>query len=392
MSAADAKSDLSFPPPEKSGVDVLIIAGEHSGDEHAAQMAREALSREPNLNVVAIGGRHLKEAGAQLLFDLTHLSVVGFYEVLKNYRVFKKLFAETVDWIRQHQPKAVCFVDYPGFNLRVAQELFNQEISRKAGGSVSLLYYISPQVWAWKAKRRFKMARLLDSLAVIFPFELETFDDTSLETVFVGHPFLAGEYDLPVQYDPDAPVLLLPGSRSSAVSRIAPVMFRAFHECKQHRAKIKAKCIYANDTLKDQLLDLLYESNLRKDIELAPNTEAIGGSAVLTSSGTMSLKCALAGIPGAIVYRVHPATYALGRFLINVPYIGIANLILDKEFYPEFIQDAANPRDLAKEIEACLERPERIRNTLHMSAQLRDELDKPSDGDVTDWLLKRIQN
>ena len=390
MSASDIKSDLSFSPPAKSGVDLLVIAGEHSGDEHAAQMVRDALSRDPNLNVVAIGGRHLEEAGAQLLFDLTHFSVVGFYEVLKNYSIFKKLFTETINWIREHQPKAVCFVDYPGFNLRVAQELFDRKISKKAGGPVSLLYYISPQVWAWKAKRRFKMARLLDSLAVIFPFEIETFDDTSLETAFVGHPFLTGEYDLPVQYDPDAPVLLLPGSRSAAISRIAPVMFSAFHECKQHRAKIKAKCIYANDTLKDQLLDLLYKSNLRKEIELVSNTEAIGASAVLTSSGTMSLKCALAGIPGAIVYRVHPATYALGRFLIKVPYIGIANLILDKALYPEFIQDAANPKTLAKEIEACLERPDRIRNTLHMSAQLRDELDKPSDGDVADWLLKRI--
>ena len=390
MSASDVKSGFSFPSPVNSGVDLLVIAGEHSGDEHAAQMVCDARLRDPDLNVVAIGGRHLEEAGAQLLFDLTHFSVVGFYEVLKNYGFFKKLFTETIDWIRRYEPKAVCFVDYPGFNLRVAQELFDQKISKKGGGPVSLLYYISPQVWAWKAKRRFKMADLLDSLAVIFPFEIETFDDTSLETVFVGHPFLAGEYDLPVQYDPDAPMLLLPGSRSAAVNRIAPIMFNAFHECKQHRAKIEARCIYANDTLKDQLLDLLYKSNLRKDIELVSNTEAIGASAVLTSSGTMSLKCALAGIPGAIVYRVHPVTYALGRFLIKVPYIGIANFILDKALYPEFIQEAANPGTLAKEIETCLERPERIRNTLHMSAQLRDELDKPSDGDAADWLLKRI--
>jgi len=390
MSPSKNSLEVPFPAPEQEGVDLLIIAGEHSGDEHGAQMAKNVLARNPDLKVAAIGGRHLEEAGAQLLFDLTQFSVVGFYEVLKNYSSFKKLFAETIDWIQKYRPKAVCFIDYPGFNLRLAQALFDQKLSKKAGGPVSLLYYIGPQVWAWKAKRRFKMAELIDSLAVIFPFEVETFADTKLETVFVGHPFLTSEYELPVQYDPDAPILLLPGSRSAALGRIAPVMLEALKESRHHRSKIRANCIYANDTLKDQLSDLLHEKGLKKDVDLVPNSETIGASAVLTSSGTMSLKCALAGIPGAVVYRLHSFTYALGRFLIKVPFIGIANLILGKALYPEYIQGAASPKVLATQIVECLEQPERIRNTQHLAAELRDELDKPSDGDVADWLLKRI--
>jgi len=223
MSASPVESSFSFPPPEKEGVDLLVMAGEHSGDEHAAKMVTSLLKRNPNLNIVAIGGEELRQAGAELLFDLVQHSVVGFFEAVKKYTTFKPIFDESVNWIRKHQPKAVCFVDNPGFNLRVAQALHDASISKKSGGSVSLLYYISPQVWAWKAKRRFKMAKLLDSLAVIFPFEVESFADTDLETIFVGHPFLGNEYDLPVHYDPDGPVLLLPGSRSAAVGRIAPV-------------------------------------------------------------------------------------------------------------------------------------------------------------------------
>jgi len=390
MSQSQSELSFSFPAPASDELDLLVIAGEHSGDEHGAEMVKRVLRKSPDLKVAAVGGRHLEAAGAQLLFDLTQFSVVGFVEVLKNYGSFKRLFDETIHWIREYRPKAVCFIDYPGFNLRVAQELEKEKLSRKQGGSIALLYYVSPQVWAWKAKRRFKMARLLDSLAVIFPFEVETFGDTSLETVFVGHPFMAGEYDLPIQYDADGPALLLPGSRAAAVEHIAPVMFRAFAEYRKRRSKKTAKCIYANYVLRAQLEGLLNRYGLADDVELVSNAETIGASSVLASSGTMSLKCALAGVPGAIVYRLHPATYALGRLFVRIPYIGIANLILNKPLYPEFIQGAARPKRLAEDLMECAESPERIRRTLRLSAELRDELDRPSKGGVADWLLARL--
>src|SRR5690606_27332285 len=156
----------------------------HSGDEHAARMLAGALKKRPELKVCAVAGRHSEAAGAQLLFDLTQYSVVGFFEVLKHYKELKSLFDEILRWIREHRPKVVCFVDYPGMNLRIAKRLTLEGLSARSGGATRLLYYISPQVWAWKAKRKFQMGTMLDSLAVIFPFEVDVFTGTNLDTRF----------------------------------------------------------------------------------------------------------------------------------------------------------------------------------------------------------------
>ncbi len=207
---------------------MLIVAGEHSGDEHGARMVRELRAKQPGVTVAALGGPELAAAGAQLLHDLTASSVVGFVEVLKNLSKFRALFAETLRWIAEHQPRAVCFIDYPGFNLRLASALRERGLSVKGGGKIKTLYYISPQIWAWKAKRRFTMARDLDALAVIFPFEVACYADTTLPVEFVGHPFVAPDYVSPVKYDPAGPVLLLPGSRQQAVARIFPVLLGGF--------------------------------------------------------------------------------------------------------------------------------------------------------------------
>lgn len=384
--------DFSFPQPKEGPVDVLVIAGEHSGDEHAARMVTAAKAKNSTLKVCAVGGRHLDAAGAQLLFDLTQYSVVGFVEVLKNYKELKRLFDEIVGWIKEYRPKAVVFVDYPGMNLRIAKRLSEEGISSRAGGSTRLLYYISPQVWAWKEKRKFEMAKILDSLAVIFPFEVDVFEGTQLETRFVGHPFLSSDYDLPVSYDPSGPILLLPGSRRAAIGRIAPILFSAFSECLKSKSKLQAVCIYASDELKELLESILEKyPDVAQRIELRPNTDSLGARAVLTSSGTMSLNCALANIPGAVAYRTHPLTYIMGRMLVKIPYIGIANLLLDKPLYPEFIQGAASRKRLAAEITDCIENVDRIKQTRNWAAELRDLLDKPSSGGVADWLLEYVE-
>ncbi|MCB1121862.1 MAG: lipid-A-disaccharide synthase, partial [Verrucomicrobiae bacterium] len=218
MSYVPVLSD-ELDPPTHGRIDLLVIAGEHSGDEHAAALVRNLKREQPAIQIAAVGGEKLQEAGAQLLFDLTHLSVVGFFEVLKHYKYFKQLFGTVVSWIKQHQPRAVLFVDYPGFNLRLAKTLFEQGISLKGGGETLLLYYISPQVWAWKAKRRFEMARLLDGLSVIFPFEVDCFADTDLPTTYVGHPFLQSKQDCDLAFDPQARLMLLAGSRVTNVKR-----------------------------------------------------------------------------------------------------------------------------------------------------------------------------
>ncbi|PTY03167.1 lipid-A-disaccharide synthase [Opitutaceae bacterium EW11] len=382
---------VRLPPPARGPVDLLVVAGEHSGDQHAAKLVRELRKRNPGLTVAALGGPELAHAGAQLLYDLTASSVVGLAEVVKNIPFFKALFDETVSWIAQHRPRVVCLVDYPGFNLRLAKTLFERGLSRKRGGPIALAYYISPQIWAWKAGRRFTMAKHLDAMAVIFPFEVGCYGDTDLAVEFVGHPFLAEGYRSPVQYDPAGPILLLPGSRRQAVSRIFPVMlagYRAFGER-------TALTLYPSE----EIGVLLRAAKPGPNVELrrtpsegtTADAEPVRASAVLTSSGTMSMHCALAGIPGAVVYRASTLTYLFGRWLVKVPYLGISNLLLNEAMYPEYIQGAARPEALARELNHCLHDPERQRVTAQRAERLRHVLRQPATGTAADWLERQLK-
>lgn len=384
------KSTVVLSPPLSGSVDVLFVAGEHSGDQHAARLVRELKVLRPEIRVAALGGPEIAATGAQLLYDLTASSVVGIFEVLKNYSFFKNLFATTLSWIRQYQPKAVCFVDYPGFNLRLAEALFDEGLSAKAGGSIKTLFYISPQIWAWKAGRRFTMAKHLDALAVIFPFEVGSYADTSLVPEFVGHPFLARDYAAPVVYDQAGPVLLLPGSRKQAVSRIFPLMLAGFRAAALNR---QAMVLYPSDEVGVVLRSFAPPENveLRRTAEEGEtSTSPVRASAVLTSSGTMSMHCALAGIPGAIVYRANPLTYLLGRWLVKVPYLGIANLLLKEAMYPEYIQGAATPSALAAEINTCIQNPERRNTTRKKAEKLRTLLGQSTAGTPAEWLLRQL--
>jgi len=374
---------LHLPPPADGAVDLLIVAGEHSGDEHGARMVRELRAKQPGLKVAALGGPELAAAGAQLLYDLTASSVVGFVEVLKNYSAFRALFCETLRWIAEHQPRAVCFIDYPGFNLRMAAELRKRGLSVKGGGKIKALYYISPQIWAWKAKRRFTMARDLDALAVIFPFEVACYADTKLPVEFVGHPFVAPDYVSPVRYEPSGPILLLPGSRQQAVARIFPVLMRGFYAFGGYDAVV----LYPSD----DILKVLRAAKPPPSVRLLPMGKPVAASAVLTSSGTMSMHCALAAIPGAIAYRTNPLTYLLARWWVKIDYIGIANLLLKEPMYPEYIQGAATSQALAAELHTCLDSPARRTRTAAQAAQLRALLIQPTGGSAADWLARQLQ-
>lgn len=379
----------SYSPPIGGRVDLLIIAGEHSGDEHAARMVRDVRQAHPSLTIAALGGPQLAAAGAQLLHDMTASSVVGLVEVLKNYPFFKALFAETLRWIAAYRPRAVCFVDYPGFNLRMAAALRERGLSRRGGGAIKTLFYISPQIWAWKAKRRFTMARDLDAMAVIFPFEPECYKDTTLPVEFVGHPFVAPDYRAPVRYEASGPILLLPGSRKQAVARIFPVLLAGFRAFGQSEAVV----LYPSADILEVLRGMSPPPNVRllQVGEGPAQRDPIAASAVLTSSGTMSMHCALAAIPGAIAYRANPMTYVLGRMLVKVEYLGIANLLLGEPMYPEYIQDAATPAALARELRAAVHEPGRRERTVAQAARLRSLLTVPATRTAADWIARQLQ-
>lgn len=349
-----APPSMELPAPPRNA-DVLFVAGEHSGDQHAALIARELQEQHPDWGLAAVGGPALEKAGVQLLHDLTKDSVVGLVEVLRHYGEFKQLFNAVLDWVETHAPKVVILVDYPGFNLRLAEALQKRGLSRKGGGTVAVYQYVSPQIWAWKAGRRFKMAKVLDELGVIFPFELECYKDTDLPVEFVGHPFVREGYENPIRYDPEGPLLLLPGSRRQAVSRIFPVMVQAIREYRDAGGKKPCVCLYPEESIRSILENELERQQVSQElIRLLAVDEGTPASAVLTSSGTMSLNCALAGLPGAIVYRAHPLTVWMGRRLIQIEWLGIANLVLGREVYPEYLQADARPDKLADVLQECL--------------------------------------
>ena len=388
--------------PNQGPVDLLIVAAEHSGDEHAARMLRELLILKPGLRVCALGGPRLAAAGAQLLRDLTANSAMGF-AVLSKLSHYRALIADIVTWVGHHRPRAVCFVDSSGLNLRIAAGLCARGFSVKGGGPTKALYYISPQIWASRAGRRFQMSRHLDGLAAIFPFEAACYADTRLPVQFVGHPFVAPDYVPPVAFDPAGPVLLLPGSRRQVVRRVFPVLLEAFRLSGVQR---EAVVLYPSD----EILAVLRAANPPANVSfqaiggraatpLAAGSEParsgvrtlpVAASAVLTASGTMSMHCALAGIPGALTYRTDALTYFLGRMIVRVNYIGIANLLLDEAMYPEFIQGAATAAALAAELRECHGAAARSEKTARQARRLRELLHGPVSGNAAEWLARQF--
>jgi lipid-A-disaccharide synthase len=381
---------LADPPTGRA--EVLIIAGEHSGDQHAAVIAREIREEKPDWEFYALGGPGLRAAGVHVMHDLTRDSVVGLVEVLRNYSSFRELFHETVRWIGEHRPEVVVLVDYPGFNLRLAKALADRGISRKGGGSVAVYQYVSPQIWAWKAGRRFRMAETLDELGVIFPFETGCYADTPLPVHFVGHPFAGGEYRNPLRYDPDGPILLLPGSRKQAVGRIFPVQVEAVGRLLELGSQRRCVCLYPGEDIR-----YLLEQELRRQgmgteaIHLRSVETGTTASMVLSSSGTMSLNCALAGIPGAIVYRAHPVTAWIGRRLLKVDWLGIANIVLERELYPEYIQGKADPRKLADLLKAHAGDPSRAEPFARAAEELRQRLATGNAEPASRRILRLVQ-
>ena len=373
-----------LPAPAHGAVDLLVVAAEHSGDEHAARMVRGLLAQEPGLKVCALGGPHLAAAGAQLLRDLTGQSAMGF-AVIAKISYYRALIASVVRWIGLHRPRAVCFVDSSGLNLRIAKGLFESGYSAKAGGSTKALYYISPQVWASRAGRRFEMAKHLDGLASIFPFEPAVYADTTLPVEFVGHPFVAPDYVAPVRYDPTGPILLLPGSRKGPVARIFPVLLEGY---RAWGARRPALVLYPSEAIHG----VLQAANPPPGIGFLRTGEGgpVAASAVLTTSGTMSMHCALAGIPGVVTYRTDPLTYFIGRLLVKVGQIGIANLLLKEAMYPEYIQGAAKAESFARELHDCLENPARRERTAAQAARLRALLSQPAAGSAAHWLRRHL--
>ena len=380
----------SFFPLSCQAVDLLVIAGEASGDEHASQLIKNLKARNPSLQIVGLGGDELQKVGVELLFNLVDHAVVGIFEVLKNYSFFRELFDLTVEWIRKNKPKTILLVDYPGFNLRIAKALKKAGLSRKGGGEIIVLQYVSPQLWAWKPRRRFKMEKVLDSLAVIFPFETDCYQDVNLPVAFVGHPMVSsGKPEQLIQYDPAGPFLLLPGSRSQAIGRILPVLLDSFEKLLAEFPDVSALIPASNAKMKETIRGILEShKNLKEKVEITESTDDLSARFALMSSGTMSLRSALSGIPGLIIYKTHPFTFLLGKALVKVKYLGMANLLMpENPPYVEFIQGRAKPKLILIEIKIILGNEiESRQRSLSSAKQLKNLLRGPQERGVVEWL------
>ena len=384
--------NLQFHSPPDGQVDLLVVAGEVSGDEHGSELVSGLLKRQPDLTISAVGGGELEEKGAHLVYPLVDHAVVGFFEVIKNYRIFKQIFSATIEWIKKFQPKTVLLIDYPGFNLRLAQELKKLGLSRKGGGDILVLQYISPQLWAWKPKRRFVMEKILDGLGVIFPFEVACYEDTNLPVSFVGHPFVQPGYQNSISYDPKGPLLILPGSRVQPVQRILPIFLDTVSELLKDFPDLEMVLPVPDLTIRnlaDHLLSL--RGNLKSRVRVVKGKASIKARAALMSSGTMSLSCAIAGIPGVIAYRAHPLTYLLGRTLIRIPHLGMANILLaDDPPYSEFLQGRANERVLSESMTTIIKDSHSGEKSAAVAKKIIKCLQVTTDRGVEDWIGQEI--
>lgn len=336
---------------------ILLLAGEASGDQHAAALARELRAVWPGVRLLGTGGPGMAEQGVELLAGLDRLAVMGFAEVARHLPFFRRLLAEVTRRLESGAVDLVVAVDYPGFNLRVARAAH--------GLGVPVLYYVAPQVWAWKPGRARALTRYTRHVAVILPFEVPALTAAGASASFVGHPLLERPDAAPSRddfcraaaLDPARPILaLLPGSRRQEVTRHLDLFLDAAAEAGRAHPGVQPVLARAASVPEAWLAG--------RGVPVVGDARALlrHARAALVKSGTSTLESALEGTPLVVAYRTHPLTFALARRLVRVPHIALANLVAGEEVVPELLQRAATPRALASRLVPLLgDTPERAR-------------------------------
>ncbi len=357
-----------------SAGDLLLVAGEASGDLYAARLIDELRGRRPDLKTFGLGGEEMAAAGFDAVADSAEISVVGIVEVLKIYRRAKEIFDLLLREVDRRGTRTAVLVDFPEFNLRLAEELHQR--------GVRVVYYISPQIWAWRRGRVKKIARLVDRMLVLFPFELEFYRGHGVRAVHVGHP-LVDEVPQPETHawgkslGEGTPfrLALLPGSRASEVGRLLPSMLRAV-EILGEELPLDLSLIEA-PTVPAELFDrLLAEVSIPvRRVHRDQRFEALPQiHLALCASGTATVEVGLLGTPMIVVYRLALGSYLLGRLLVRLPHFSMVNLILGHGAVPEKIQGETNPTKLARAMAELLRDREAIEGIRGSLASLRPSL------------------
>ncbi len=331
---------------------IMILAGEISGDMHAAGLVRALRQANPSLTFFGFGGPLMREAGVETYYDVKDLAVMGIVEVLKRIFYFRKVFRHMEQVARERRPDAVILVDYPGFNLRFAT-------SAHAMG-LKTIYYICPQVWAWKKGRIKTMVRVLDRLMAIFPFEPKVFEGTSLKVDFVGHP-LVDEINealrapmAPLPWSGEPQIGILPGSRHHEIDRLLPPMLAAAQLVEQKFPDASFVIPSPSEEIQnhvERLASRLSRKPKRLHVIRGEARQVFRQSrAALVKSGTATMEAALVGCPAVITYGVAALTYFIAKPMVSVKFAGIANIIANRYVCPEVIQFEITPEALAREL------------------------------------------
>jgi lipid-A-disaccharide synthase len=353
----------------------MIIAGEASGEMYGARLVEEARRINPALSFLGMGGARMREAGVEILVDSSDMAVVGLVEVIAHFGVIRRAYTTLRTVIRNNPPELLILIDYPDFNLLLARA------AKKAG--VKVLYYISPQVWAWRESRVYKIARLVDHMAVVFPFEVPYYEKTGLPVTFVGHPLVdmvkpsmsKSDACRSCGLDPSRQVAgLFPGSRKGEVKRLFPVILETAKLLLQRFPDLQFVLPVASSLADNDLQQQVDESGIPVILVNGRVHDVIQAcDAILTVSGTVTMEIALLGTPMVIIYKVSPLTYQIGRHFIKVDHIGICNIVSGERVVPELTQYDTEPGKIADEMSRMLsdkEYAEGIRRKLQMVRSL----------------------
>ncbi|MGH7823911.1 MAG: lipid-A-disaccharide synthase [Candidatus Binatia bacterium] len=340
----------------KVGKQIMLVVGEASGDTLGAELVKALLKRDPTLRIFGVAGEHLQRTKFEALFSVSKLSGMGLIELVGNLRDIWRAYHLLKSTLRERKPDLLVLIDFPEFNLRLAK-------TAKSLG-IPVLYYVSPQVWAWRRSRVRQIARRVDQMAVIFPFEVPFYEAYGVKVVFVGHPLLeivqakeGRETALArLGLDPNKPtVALLPGSRRQELLYHLPVLLEAAERLRQER-EVQFICVKAGTIDRAEIEEILRRGQLRIPIVEEHRYDAVNAAdLVWTASGTATLETALLLKPMIIVYRVSWLTYCLARLLVSVRHIGIVNIIAGEKIAPELVQSDLQPERVVQESRSILE-------------------------------------
>lgn len=357
---------------------VLIVAGEASGEARAARLVEELRQLHPQVSFFGIGGERMRAAGVDTLVDCREMAVLGLIEVLRHYRRIKGVLERMRKLLRTERPDLVILVDYSGFNLRLAPT------AKKLG--IPVLYYISPQVWAWRQKRIYKIREVVDQMVVVFPFEVPLYEKAGVPVRYVGHPLLdevhseldrdgaLREFGL----DPSHPCVgLFPGSRRNELQRLLPTLLDAAEQIHAERPEVQFLIPQASTLDSAEIDTLLAGRSL--PVTVVENrfydvTRAC--DAIATASGTATLEVALMGVPLLVVYRISSLSYRIMRRLIKLKHIAMCNIVAGEEIAKELLQDEVTPERISAELLRLLE-PQVHAGTVARLARVREMLGEP---------------